>query len=117
MRRAMAGLWLRVRLWAKTGLGLILCAYLALFSLSNLNKPVRLWFWFGREPEVALLTALVVGAFVAAMAAAVAWLGWGVRRDLRALRSEMAPPTAGSDATRTIPPPDSVPPPPTGQKR
>ena len=59
----MGDLWLKIRVWTKVGIVFALFVYAAVFVYQNSARPVRPWFWFGREPDTSVLV-LVLCAFL-----------------------------------------------------
>lgn len=59
----MGTLWLKIKVWSKVAVVLALFAYGVLFVYQNSARPVKPWFWFGREPDTSVLV-LVMCAFL-----------------------------------------------------
>lgn len=71
----------------------LICFYLGAFLFGNVNKPVKLWLWFGIEPDTTLMVALFL-AFVAGII--VAGFCWAIWRYLtRRIPAEAAERPAG----------------------
>jgi uncharacterized integral membrane protein len=50
-------MWLRIRVWTKVILFVLVSLYVLIFVLNNTGagKQVNLWVWFGNEPTVPVL--------------------------------------------------------------
>ena len=59
----MANLWLKIKVWTKIAIAFALFVYGAVFVYQNSARPVKPWFWFGREPDTSVLI-LVLCAFL-----------------------------------------------------
>ena len=59
----MTNLWLKLRVWTKVIVVLALFLYAIVFVYQNSARPVKPWFWFGREPDTSVLV-LVLCAFL-----------------------------------------------------
>ena len=59
----MGTLWLKIKVWSKVAVVFALFAYGVLFVYQNSARPVKPWFWFGREPDTSVLV-LVMCAFL-----------------------------------------------------
>jgi IS1 family transposase len=51
----MTNVWLKIRVWTKSLLGIALLGYLLAFIFANSGKTVRFWWFFRQEPETSLL--------------------------------------------------------------
>jgi hypothetical protein len=58
-----ANLWLKIKVWTKVAIVFALFVYGVVFVYQNSSKPVKPWFWFGREPDTSVLI-LVLCAFL-----------------------------------------------------
>ena len=66
----MGNLWLKIKVWTKVTIVLGLFIYSGLFIYQNSARPVKPWFWFGREPETSVLI-LVLCAFMLGVAGTI----------------------------------------------
>ena len=66
----MGNLWLKIKVWTKVAIVAALFIYTALFVYQNSARPVKPWFWFGREPDTSVLV-LVLCAFLLGVSGAV----------------------------------------------
>jgi lysylphosphatidylglycerol synthetase-like protein (DUF2156 family) len=48
----MANLWLKIRVWSKIIFFVVVAAYAGLFIYKNVDKPVTIWLWFGKDNQV-----------------------------------------------------------------
>ena len=51
----MGNLWLKIKVWTKVLIFFALLLYGVLFIYQNSSRPVKPWFWFGRETETSVL--------------------------------------------------------------
>jgi hypothetical protein len=56
-------LWLKIKVWTKVVVFFGLLLYSGLFIVMNSARPVKPWFWFGRDPDTSVLI-LVLCAFL-----------------------------------------------------
>ena len=72
----MKGYFLKAWLWIKSIVLGAVVLYILLFVFNNNNKPVRVWWWFGPQTEVSLLslifTVLAMGVLVTLLVRTVA---------------------------------------------
>ena len=66
----MGNLWLRIKVWTKIILFVLVLLYVIIFVAKNSAKPVQPWFWFNHEPKTTLLV-LVLCTFAAGVVCAV----------------------------------------------
>ena len=59
----MGTLWLKIKVWSKVAVVFALLVYAVVFVYQNSSRPVKPWFWFGREPDTSVLV-LVLCAFL-----------------------------------------------------
>lgn len=59
----MSNLWLKFKVWTKVATVFALFVYSVVFVYQNSARPVKPWFWIGREPETSVLI-LVLCAFL-----------------------------------------------------
>ena len=59
----MGNLWLKIKVWTKVTIVIALFVYAILFVYQNSSRPVKPWFWIGREPDTSVLV-LVLCAFL-----------------------------------------------------
>jgi hypothetical protein len=55
--------WLKLKVWTKVAIVFALFVYAVVFVYQNSARPVKPWFWIGREPETSVLI-LVLCAFL-----------------------------------------------------
>jgi uncharacterized integral membrane protein len=55
--------WLKIKVWTKITIGVALFLYGIVFLYQNGSRPVKPWFWIGREPDTSVLV-LVLCAFL-----------------------------------------------------
>jgi hypothetical protein len=48
-------LWLKIKVWTKVFIVFALLVYAVVFVYQNSARPVKPWFWFGREPDTSVL--------------------------------------------------------------
>jgi len=51
----MANFWLKIRIWTKVIIFIVVAIYALLFFYNNSGKVVAPWIFFGREPSMSLL--------------------------------------------------------------
>jgi uncharacterized integral membrane protein len=51
----MNNVWLKIRVWTKSILAVLILAYLLAFMFANSGKTVTFWYFFGQEPQTSLL--------------------------------------------------------------
>lgn len=51
----MNSLWLKIRIWTKGILAVLLLIYILAFIWNNSGQSVKFWWFFGQEPETSLL--------------------------------------------------------------
>ena len=56
-------MWLKIKVWTKVVLFVLLLVYALIFIFINSDKTVKFWYWYGREPEMPVLI-LVFSAFI-----------------------------------------------------
>jgi hypothetical protein len=56
-------LWLKIKVWTKVAIVLVLFVYSVVFVWQNSGRTVKPWFWINREPETTVLI-LVLCAFL-----------------------------------------------------
>jgi hypothetical protein len=54
----MGTLWLKIKVWTKIALFSLLVIYALCFVFNNVNKPMTVWLWFGKEPQTSLLPVI-----------------------------------------------------------
>ena len=59
----MGTLWLKIKVWSKVFVVFALLVYAVVFVYQNSARPVKPWFWFGREPDTSVLV-LVLCSFL-----------------------------------------------------
>ena len=59
----MGTLWLKIKVWTKVFIVFALLVYAVVFVYQNSARPVKPWFWFGREPDTSVLV-LVLCSFL-----------------------------------------------------
>jgi uncharacterized integral membrane protein len=59
----LGNLWLKIKVWTKIAVAFALFVYGVIFVYQNSARPVKPWFWFGREPDTSVLI-LVLCAFL-----------------------------------------------------
>jgi uncharacterized integral membrane protein len=57
------GMWLKIKVWTKVVLFVVLALYGLLFIFKNSDATVKFWYWFNRNPETPALV-LVLGSFI-----------------------------------------------------
>jgi uncharacterized integral membrane protein len=75
----MGNLWLKIKVWTKSILALLVAIYVLVFVIKN-NEPVRFWWWYNREDQYSMLLLIAI-SFVAGIISTVL-----LRTTLRTIR-------------------------------
>ncbi|HEV7300561.1 MAG TPA: hypothetical protein VGN72_14440 [Tepidisphaeraceae bacterium] len=71
--------WQSIKLWTKLILMASALLYMFIFVYNNSNKPVKIWWWFNREPDTSVLV-LTLGTFLTGVITAILvrtiWKTW-----------------------------------------
>lgn len=51
----MGNVWLKVRIWIKVALLALVLLYVLFFVYKNAKEPVKLWYWYNRQPQTTVL--------------------------------------------------------------
>lgn len=51
----MGNFWLKVRIWIKVALLALVLLYVLFFVYKNAKEPVKLWYWYNRQPQTTVL--------------------------------------------------------------
>ncbi len=66
----MGTMWLKIKVWTKLILGILLGLYALAFIWNNSGNPVKFWYWIGRQWDTSQLV-LVFFSFAAGVAVAL----------------------------------------------
>src|SRR3954469_10269487 len=75
----MGNLWLKIKVWTKGILALLVVLYVLVFIAKN-NEPVRFWWWYNREDQYSMLVLITI-SFLAGVISTILF-----RTTLRTLR-------------------------------
>lgn len=83
----MGNLWLKIKVWTKGILGLIVLLY-ALFFAYNNSDPTTVWLWFGHSPTYSKLVLLAIAFFAGVICTILVRTTMRTLRQIRDLQSK-----------------------------
>jgi uncharacterized integral membrane protein len=83
----MQNLWLKVKIWTKVGIAVLIAVYVLIFVLKNGDQKATFWFWFGREYSGSLLSLVFFAFLIGGLVAILATTTLRTIRQIRELRA------------------------------
>jgi uncharacterized integral membrane protein len=83
----MGNLWLKIKVWTKGILGLLVLLY-ALFFAYNNSDPTTVWLWFGHQPTYSKLVLLAIAFFAGVICTILVRTTMRTLRQIRELQSK-----------------------------
>src|SRR5690348_5044085 len=82
----MQNLWQNIKLWTKLILTAAVLLYVLLFVYNNTGTDVRLWWWFGHEPQASVFLLTIGAFFVGVIATILIRTLWKTLRQIRNMK-------------------------------
>jgi lysylphosphatidylglycerol synthetase-like protein (DUF2156 family) len=79
----MQNLWQNIKLWTKLILTAAVLLYVLLFVYNNTGTDVKLWWWFGHEPQASVFLLTIGAFFVGVIATILIRTLWKTLRQIR----------------------------------
>lgn len=120
----MGSLWLKIKIWTKVTVALLIGLYILIFVYKNSGQPVAFWYWFNRKYEGSLLSLVAFAFLIGGLVAILATTTLRTIRQVKELRArtrsqrleaevqDMKTKAAMLQTKSTIDPPPTVFPPP-----
>jgi uncharacterized integral membrane protein len=64
----MNNLWLKIKVWTKVGVLVLVAIYLLVFLIQNLSNDATFWWWFGHETTHSVLVLILLSFVIGALA-------------------------------------------------
>lgn len=83
----MGSLWLKIKIWTKIAVAVLLTIYVLIFVMKNGGRTAQFWYWFNRDVETSLLFLVLYAFLVGVITTVLVGTAFRTLRQIRELRS------------------------------
>ena len=82
----MQNLWLKIKIWTKVTIAVVIGLYVLIFVLQNGGRQAKFWYWFNHDYETSLLSLVFIAFLIGGLVAILATTTFRTIRQIRELR-------------------------------